>query len=229
MPRHVLAEFQRDFRPGGAGIIDPLHIRGSDHLARHQPIVVLFHQGTHQRGELLVACHIVMARRTTWHDTEGAHDPHVGVEIRQRPLYLPQRVVGRNCGTGRRPDLEDVVVAEVGKILFPSIGHLHKQLLIGCPVAGGPIHPLVGLTLMPEHGPYPVRQLGRPHAGQQVGVYRITAASTPMILWIRLVLVNARAADGPVDDANGHAVTLDQVTGQSHAPIPDAIGVAAGA
>ena len=63
-------------------------------------------------------------------DSKSAHHPHVGIKARQRPLDFAQLVVARLIATSGRPDLEEVVVAEVREVLFPSCGNVHEVLLI---------------------------------------------------------------------------------------------------
>ena len=102
----------------------------------------------------------------------GAHDLHVRVEIWQGPLDFAELVVARGVAAGGRPDLEEVVIAQVREVLFPGRGHVHEVLLIELVivVAVRPVGPLVLFALVPEQAADAVGEFGADHAVVEVGV-----------------------------------------------------------
>ena len=113
-----------------------------------------------------------MATRTR-HDAQRAHRVHVGIQIGKRPLHLAQLIVPRCVTAGERPDLEDIVFLDVGKILLPGGGHVHKELLIELVIEvadEGSLRPLVLFALVPQHGADAVREPGSHNPVVQGGI-----------------------------------------------------------
>jgi len=122
--------------------------------------------------------------------------------------------------------LIDIVIPEIGIVLFPAGRHLDKILLVGfvIPVAGGCRRAAVVFPLVPQHATDSVGQLGGLHACQQPAVDRVRILR---LAFIPLVLVDAGATDGAVDHADGDFIVGHQTVGQGDPPITDAIGIAA--
>ena len=154
-------------------------------------------------------------------DPQRRHHVHVRVQPRQRALYLAQHVavpVAHAAGVG--PDLQNIVVPDIGEILLPGRRHVQEVLLVGLPAitATGTIRTLVVFTLMPDNGPDAVRQSGLPHSPEHAAVDR---AGVGGIGLVSLVLIDPRAADRGVDDEDRHLLTRDEPLGKLHAPIAE--------
>ena len=107
------------------------------------PVVVPFHQRAHQLGHANVAGNGIMDLRH-WRDAHGAHNTQVRIKPGQVALQLLQRPAS--------PDLVNVIVSDIGEILFPGGRHIHEHLLIRDPVrvAGDLVKSrTVRLTLVP--------------------------------------------------------------------------------
>ena len=220
-PLHWLVELERDFIPLPGHVACLQKVRGIDGGGEHFSVEIALHLRLHEIGDLCPADEREVTR--PWrHDPERGHDAHIGIQLRQRALLFAQHVAGAmaSAHTARvRPDLENVILLHVGKILFPCRGHLHKKRLPGFPsvASSGAIRSLVVLSLMPEDRADTVCELCLPHppehssvdSGEVRGVFRAA-----------LMLIDPRAACGGVDDEDGHLLAGHELLRQLHAPPP---------
>ena len=88
------------------------------------------------------------------------------------------------------------------------------------PEAPGAVGPLVVLALVPEDRVDLMRQAGAAHAGQQPAVDRRGIGRVGLVA---LVLVDARAAHRPIDEADRHLVLFDDPLAELHRPIADLV------
>ena len=165
--------------------------------------MILLNQRSNQVTKFLVTrWHIVTTRAR--HNPHCAHHSHLRIQLRQGSLHLTKLIVPRNIPASRRPNLENVVGKNVRIILLPRRRHIHKVLLVKLIVIV-PVwspRPLILLTLMPKHRPYPMRQLRRHHPIKKIRIDRIPRPRQPMPRWVRLMLINSRPPHRSVDHAD---------------------------
>ena len=97
-----------------------------------------------------------------------------------------------------------------------------KVLPVGvAPVAAiGPVGSLIGLPLVPEDGPNPVGEPGGPHPGEEPSIDRGRIGAFG---GVGEVLIDPRAADGAVKDADRDLVGVDEMAGEIDPPISDLV------
>ena len=113
-------------------------------------------------------------------------------------------------------------MAEVRHVALPMRGKRVKVLPVGvAPVAAiGPVGSLIGLPLVPEDGPNPVGEPGGPHPGEEPSIDRGRIGAFG---GVGKVLIDPRAADGAVEDADRDLVGVDEMAGEIDPPISDLV------
>src|SRR4051812_17068339 len=109
-------------------------------------------------------------------DSERGHDSHPGECGGQIALHFPEAIIGTVDAHGARlrPDLEDVIVANVWEVLFPCRGEIDEELTIVFPsiTSGGAVRSLVVLALVPDDAPDAVREPRLTHTPEEAPVNR---------------------------------------------------------
>ena len=106
---------------------------------------------------------------------------------------------------------------EVWEVPLPSAGHRDEVVLIRFPivVAARPCGALIVFSLMPQDAADSVCQLRLLHAPEHPPVDRREVRRVSLV---PLMLIDARASDGGIDDKDGHLLAFEQPLREFHAP-----------
>ena len=223
VPLDRLAEREDDLVSIRVGIPGGDQIRRCHRFRERGAIAGLVHERRHQPGHFRVAGRRIVAA-PLGANAERRHHRHPSEIAGEGPLDVAEPVALRRAplAAGIGPDLEEEGVAEVRHVALPMRGKLVKELPIGvAPVAAiGAVGSLIGLPLVPEDGPNPVGELGGPHPGEEPSVDRGRIGA---VGGVGEVLIDPRAADGAVENADGDLVGVDNVPGEIDPPISDLV------
>ena len=123
-------------------------------------------------------------------------------------------------GASARPNLEEVIVLDVGEVFLPRGGHFGEVRLVGFPivVARWSRHALVIFALVPDDRTDAIGEASLLDAPEHSSVDRREVGG---VFLAALMLIDAASADGGVDDEDGHFLAGDEAFGEFHSPVSE--------